>query len=46
MKIELQMDNYRKKFNYLLNNYIKENIGNHTLDKAIKYSLTIGGKKG
>ena len=45
MKIELQMDNYRKKFNYLLNNYIKENIGNHTLDKAIKYSLTIGGKR-
>ena len=45
MKIELQMDNYTKKFNYLLNNYIKENIGNHTLDKAIKYSLTIGGKR-
>ena len=36
MKIELQMDNYTKKFNYLLNNYIKENIGKLQKEKRTK----------
>ena len=45
MKIEVQMNRYRKEFNSLLNKYIKQNIGNNTLDRAIKYSLTIGGKR-
>ncbi len=45
MTIEVQIDKYRKEFNSLLSKYIKQNIGNNTLDKAIKYSLTIGGKR-
>ncbi len=45
MKIQDEINEFRKNFNISLKNYIDKNIGNDQLDKAIKYSLTIGGKR-
>ena len=42
----MKLMNLEKNFNISLKDYIDKNIGNDQLDKAIKYSLTIGGKKG